>query len=328
MNQPMPEPGWYPDPGGTPQFRYWDGYGWTDHFSPVAPAPAPTLVAARPGGGLIAGVVVGVVVLALIGTAIAIALGSDHANRTATTPADARSIVEKVATIPPPVFHDVGAGGAGPVPVKLPGPVRTRNGKPLILYMGSEYCPYCATERWAIVAALSRFGTFHDVAITRSAGFPEAYPATPTFSFHGSSYDSSYITFEGVELRSNQRDPSGVGFTVRDVPTADQRAAMAQFDAPPYVDAAGTSAIPFVDFADSFLISGSTYSPEVLQGRSFDEIAGAMADPSSPVSSGAIGSANLMTAAICIVTHDRPATVCADGSIHAIERLLQAQTPR
>ena len=29
--------GWYDDPRGAQQYRYWDGVGWTDH---VVPAPA------------------------------------------------------------------------------------------------------------------------------------------------------------------------------------------------------------------------------------------------------------------------------------------------
>ncbi len=324
MNQPTPGPGWYPEPSGTPQFRYWDGNQWTEHLSPIAPAPAP--VVARHRRGLVTAIVVGVIVVALVGTAIAVALNPDHKNDTATTPATAHSIVQKVSTIPAQVFSEVGAGRAGPLPAKLPGPVRMKNGKPLVLYMGSEYCPFCATERWAIVAALSRFGTWHNVAITRSAGFPEVYPSTPTFSFHGATYDSRYLTFEGVEMLSNQPDPSGSGYAIRDIPTPEQRALMAKYDAPPYADSLG--GIPFVDFADSYVISGSTYSPEVLQGKSYDDIADAMADPSTALSQGAIGSANLITASICAVTHDEPANVCADGAIQQIEASLRAQRTR
>ena len=38
--QPPPAPreipaGWYADPAGTPQSRYWDGDGWTEQFGPL-----------------------------------------------------------------------------------------------------------------------------------------------------------------------------------------------------------------------------------------------------------------------------------------------------
>jgi hypothetical protein len=326
MNQPTPGPGWYPEPSGTPQFRYWDGNQWTEHLSPIAPAPAPGPVASRHRSGLVVAVVAGVLVVALIGTAIAVAVNPDHTDNSVRSPATAHSIVQKVSTIPAAAFDGVGAGRAGPLPVKLPGPLRMKNGKPLVLYMGSEYCPFCATERWAIVAALARFGTWHNVGLTRSAGLPEIYPSTPTFTFHGATYDSRFITFEGVEMRTNQPDPSGTGYTIRDTPTAEQRALMAKYDAPPYADTEG--GIPFVDFGDSWLISGSTYSPEVLQGRTYDAIADAMAEPSTALSQGAIGSANLITASICLLTHNRPGNVCAGDAIQSIEANLLAEPSR
>src|SRR5215471_17073708 len=35
----------------------------------------------------------------------------------------------------------------------------TSGGKPEMLYIGAEYCPYCAAMRWSMAVALSRFGT-------------------------------------------------------------------------------------------------------------------------------------------------------------------------
>ncbi len=29
----LPPAGWYPDPGGTPKQRYWDGNSWTEHLN-------------------------------------------------------------------------------------------------------------------------------------------------------------------------------------------------------------------------------------------------------------------------------------------------------
>jgi hypothetical protein len=41
MTSQQPAPGWYPDPGGGPGQRYWDGQQW-QVFPPVpAPSPAP-----------------------------------------------------------------------------------------------------------------------------------------------------------------------------------------------------------------------------------------------------------------------------------------------
>ena len=63
----------------------------------------------------------------------------------------------------------------------------TLNGKtPAMLYYGAEYCPFCAAERWAMTAALSRFGTWSGLKITASS-HTDSTPATNTFSYHGAS---------------------------------------------------------------------------------------------------------------------------------------------
>ena len=39
---PLPPAGWYPDPWGGPQLRYWGGVSWTEHTSPYGAAPPPS----------------------------------------------------------------------------------------------------------------------------------------------------------------------------------------------------------------------------------------------------------------------------------------------
>ena len=43
--QPLPPPpGWYPDPGGSSDQRWWDGHEWTEHLS--SPGVAPPIASA------------------------------------------------------------------------------------------------------------------------------------------------------------------------------------------------------------------------------------------------------------------------------------------
>ena len=45
MDQPLPPPGFYPDPSGSGHQRWWDGTAWTQHLAPVAPVPPPAAFA-------------------------------------------------------------------------------------------------------------------------------------------------------------------------------------------------------------------------------------------------------------------------------------------
>ena len=51
-------------------------------------------------------------------------------------------------------------GVFSPTPKQPPLTARTGKKKPELLYIGAEYCPYCAASRWPLIIALSRFGTF------------------------------------------------------------------------------------------------------------------------------------------------------------------------
>src|SRR5208283_2596186 len=53
----------------------------------------------------------------------------------------------------------VGKGSASNAASKPGGSPLTLNGKPEFLYLGADYCPFCAVERWAMEVALSKFGT-------------------------------------------------------------------------------------------------------------------------------------------------------------------------
>jgi len=207
-------------------------------------------------------------------------------------------------------------------PKAISAPALTQGGKPSLVDISAEYCPYCAAERWPTVIALSRFGTFSKLALTQS-GSGDVYPNTQTFSYYGTSFTSPYIAFSGVEISTNIA--SGTSYTSLQTPTSAEQSLMNTYDAAPYVPADSAGSIPFIDFGGKYIISGSSYTPAVLQGKSYDQITAALSDTSSPISQGIIGTANIMTATICSMTGNQPSNVCSTSTIQTIESKLTAQ---
>ena len=94
-------------------------------------------------------------------------------------------------------------GLSGPhIPHGLP-PLR-KSGKPELLFIGAEGCPFCGIERWGMIAALSQFGSFSNLHLMQS--FTLERPAVTGFTFAGSKYTSHYISFVPVEALE-QRPP-------------------------------------------------------------------------------------------------------------------------
>jgi hypothetical protein len=88
------------------------------------------------------------------------------------------------------------------------------------------------------------------------------------------------------------------------------------------VPANSAGAIPFVDLADQYMISGASYDIGVLRGQTVDSIANSLADPTSPTARAILGSANTITAALCTATGGNPSQVCGQPSIKALEAQL------
>ena len=85
---------------------------------------------------------------------------------------------------------------------------------------------------------------------------------------------------------------------------------------------AGPGSFPFLDIAGTYVGTRPSYDPAVLKGLTAAEIAGQLADPTSPVARAIDGAANVITAAICRATNGAPAAVCsAPGVIEADKSL-------
>ena len=229
----------------------------------------------------------------------------------------AAAIVARLTSVPPAVLDQVGAGSAEVLPKPVTGQqVLTDGGKPLVLYVGAEYCPFCAAQRWPVVVALSRFGTFSGLTITASAS-DDVYPNTPTVSFHGSTFTSDVLTFQGVETSSRTR--KGGSYAPLDQLTPQQAQLVQKFNAPPYVDAKSAGAIPFMDYANQAVGAGASFSPDLLAGMTAEQVTAALSDPGSNVAKAVVGNANAITAVLCKVTAGKPANVCTTPAVTAFQ---------
>jgi hypothetical protein len=285
-----------------------------DRRSRIAAQRAAARSAQRRNRLLLAGGAIVVVVAVIVALVAVHGSGSRDSAAAAKLPAPpsgsalARTVSE-LTTVPVSVSGAVGAGSVTSPPTTISGPPLTSGGKPEVLYMGGEFCPFCAAERWGMIVALSRFGTFTGLRPIRSAaadgaGNAEPYPGTPTWTFYGSSYTSRYLTFTPVELYTNVPDKATGGYTTLQVPTKAEQALLSKYDA------AYQGAIPFLDLGNRYLSVGASYNPGVLSGLSWSQIAADLRNPGSAVAKGILGTANYLTAAVCGLTHDRPSRVC------------------
>jgi hypothetical protein len=258
-----------------------------------------------------------VVIVALV--VVKFTLGGDKPKSGQKTTTAQSAVVTAVTTVPAATLNAVKTGSVTAEPIALKGPALTENGKPSVLYIGAEYCPFCATERWGVVVALSRFGTFTNLGQTASSP-SDTYPNTASLTFHGATYTSPTIAFTGKELQSNQ--VSGNSYATLDKLTSSEQTLLNTYDAPPYVASASKGAIPFIDIGGKYMISGASFSPQVLQGKTHAQIAAALSDPTSAIAKGVDGTANVVTAAICQSTAQKPAAVCGAAGVQAAKAKL------
>jgi hypothetical protein len=255
---------------------------------------------------------ISVVVLIVVGVIVGIAASHKSSSKknatTGRTVAPAAS-VKQVTSVSPADTAKVDSSSVVSPPKKVTGTALTFDGKPGVLYYGAEYCPYCAAERWPFVEALSRFGTWSGLDQTTSSA-TDVHPNTATFSFFNAKFTSPYLSLQTVESQDNE------GKTLQKATDA-QNAVVAKFDS--------NGSIPFISFGNKYVVSGATFDSSVLDGKSFDEIAAAVPDPNTDIGKAVLGNANVMTAAICDMTGNKPANVCTTSTITKLQTQLTNQ---
>ncbi|HUZ55074.1 MAG TPA: DUF929 family protein, partial [Streptosporangiaceae bacterium] len=199
--------------------------------------------------GLIAGGSIVVVLAVVVALIVVKSLGGSPAKASGPTTASATvaaAVGRDIASVPAATLDKVAAGPTYPATgsvyphairtIRPAGAVLTSNGKPEVVYVGAEYCPFCAAERWALSVALSRFGTFSGLHLIHSSS-TDTDPNTPTVSYYKATYTSKYVAFATTEAQKVDKTP------LQPVTTLD-KSLMAKYDAPPYV--------PTSNYDDSF----------------------------------------------------------------------------
>lgn len=287
----------------------------------------------------------GAVVVILLGVVALVTYALTHASSPtapATPAVTSPAVLAALSSVPTSTFDAVGVTVSGttltPPSLVTGPPPATVGGKPDVLFVGAEFCPFCAAERWPIVVALARFGRFTELHDSASA--PQSvFPNTSTFTFDGVGYSSRYVALTGVELYSGTTGADGT-FTRLSRLTPAQAGLVARNSPQAGGGVAGTT--PFVDVAGRLVAVTSGFSPALLAGLSQAQIADQIANPTPPVKGSGSGTggtsatsigqaiiavANQLSAGICAATGQQPTTVCSSKGVRTADAALGLPVP-
>ena len=176
---------------------------------------------------------------------------------------------------------------------KYGGPTFTSAGKPTIVFISAEYCPFCAIERWALVMALDRFGNLSSLHYSTAANDEGDYA---TFTFLNSTYTSNYISFRNFETANRASPPAALQAVPSNYST---------------VWGSFGGGVPFLDFANAYVIKVSLLAfPDILGGNNWTQIVTSISTSDS-TGLQIRQAANMITSVICKVTGGLPASVCS-----------------
>ncbi|HEY7916342.1 MAG TPA: DUF929 family protein [Acidimicrobiales bacterium] len=294
--------------------------------------PTPTPKPGGLSGAVLAWGAVGLVIV-IVAVLVIVKLASGSTNSTTdftpVTPAPA-TVVHDVTNIPTSVYNQIGITSpqvqvSPPIILSGQPPLTLAGRTPAMLYYGAEYCPYCAAERWAMTASLSRFGQWANLKTTASS-HTDIYAATHTFSFYGATFTSPYLTFSGVEQYTNVPTSTAGVYTNLQNPTTEELNNIKTYSSSKFNPNATTSggiSFPFVNINNVALYSGASFSPGVLANLSWADIAGGLSDPTNPATQAIVATSNYMSAAICASTKGAPASVCTSSGVQAAAKALK-----
>ena len=160
-----------------------------------------------------------------------------------------------------------------------------RGGKLTVFFMGAEYCPYSAAERWAIVRSLQKFGQWQGLKQTISAARDQPFLNLPTYDFTEATYNSPHIEFVAREIKDREFKPFQKLLKTEEkvVRKHDPK-----------------KEIPFLLVGGRFMQIGSGFPPKIFIGHTFRQTETELKKVESEIRKTIDEEANIITALLCL----------------------------
>lgn len=228
------------------------------------------------------------------------------------TPAG-KSLTNAVTKIKPKTFNAVGAGNATYQYLHLVPHGKVGKKLPLVLAEDAAWCPDCVATSWPLAITMSRFGSLKglgrlDSGTVYNPTSGSGFHHTKGLSFWSATYASRYVRFEEVTVGSNKGKKL-------DKPSKAQQKVIKRFSP--------DQALPSIALGNIYGQIGAHFPlVDFLAGKSWNDVQAALKDPKSPLAQTIIGQANVLTAALCKQTKNKPKAVCNSKGVKAGAKLL------
>ncbi len=173
-----------------------------------------------------------------------------------------------------------------------------RSGKLYVFFMGAEYCPYSAAERWAIVRALQKFGQWDGLKQTMSAARDEPFLNLPTYDFTKANYTSPHVEFASRETKDREFKP------LQKLLKTEEKL-VRKFNA--------DKEIPFLLIGGRFMQVGAGFTPKIFIGHTFRQTETELKKAESEIRKTIDDEANVISALMCV--SGLPPEVCKETGV-------------
>jgi thiol-disulfide isomerase/thioredoxin len=183
-----------------------------------------------------------------------------------------------------------------------------RGGKLFVFFMGAEFCPYCAAERWAIVRSLQKFGQWDGLKQTISAARDEPFLNLPTYDFTKATYTSPHIEFVAREIKDREFQP------LQKLLKTEEKL-LRKFNP--------KKEIPFLLIGGRFAQIGSGFAPKIFIGHTFRQTETELKKVESEIRKTIDDEANIISALLCV--SGLPPELCKETGTAALVAQVNAK---